>query len=300
MDSALLLLIIIALLLVVFLPRFGLITHYRNRRADQERERVEDALKHLLDQEYQGRHASYDSLVGTLGLSQKQVLRLLERLETQGLVESHGPELSLTAEGERYAIHVVRARSIMERYLADEARMSLDKIHEEAHRLEHNLTAAQLDELDAALGHPTLDPHGDPVPTRRGTLAKVQGVPLTMGLADSPARIVHIEDEPAIAYEQIQAAGLRLGQKIRVLEHNSQRIVLSDGENEFRLAPAVASNVYVAPLPENEQLKLNAMPLSALEHNQRAEILMLDDALQGIHTTQVPRPRSNSGNDHLS
>jgi DtxR family Mn-dependent transcriptional regulator len=58
--------------------------------------------------------------------------------------------------------------------------------------------------------------------------------------------------------------------------------VLSDGENEYRLAPAVASNISVAPLPESELLKRTAVPLSELAHNQHAEIIILDDAVQGF------------------
>lgn len=270
------------ILLIMFLPRIGLVSQYQSYRAAQEREQMEDALKHLIDREQQGRHASPESLGGTLSLPRPKVTRLIEGMETQGLLESRGDQLHLTAEGERWALHVVRAHRLWERYLADEARMPLEQIHTEAHRREHNFTDAQLDELDAALGHPTRDPHGDPIPTREGTLPKEQGTPVTAWQADRPARIVHLEDEPALAYEQILAAGLRLGQDIRILERTPQRVVLSDGENEYRLAPAVASNISVAALPESELRKREAVPLTELAHDRRAEIVTLDEAVQGF------------------
>jgi DtxR family Mn-dependent transcriptional regulator len=269
-------------LLVLFVPRVGLVARYKSHRAAREREQLEDTLKHLLDREHQGRRASPESLAGTFGWSRSKVMRLIERMEGQGLIESRGTELHLTAEGERWALHVVRAHRLWERYLADEARMPLEKVHEEAHRREHRFTTAQLDDLDAALGHPTLDPHGDPIPTREGTIARVEGTPVTDWSSDLPARIVHLEDEPALAFRQILAAGLRLGQDIRVLEKSPQRIVLSDGENEYRLAPAVASNVHVAPMPESERLKREAIPLAELPHDSRGEIVLLDDAVQGF------------------
>ncbi len=272
----------VIILSLTFLPRVGLLALAKNYRAAQGREQVEDALKHLLDREQQGRHASPESLAGTLGLARPTVTRLIEGMETKGLLESRGDQLHLTAEGERWALHVVRAHRLWERYLADEARMPLEKVHTEAHRREHNFTDAQLDELDAALGHPTRDPHGDPIPTREGTLPKAEGTPITAWQADRPARIVHLEDEPALAFEQILAAGLRLGQDIRILERTPQRVVLSDGENEYRLAPAVASNISVAPLPESELLKREAIPLTELAHDRRAEIVTLDDAVQGF------------------
>ncbi len=282
MNPIYLLITLTVILLILFLPRVGILAQFKSYRAAQEREQMEDALKHLLDREQQGRHASPESLAGTLGLPRPKTTRLIESMETQGLLETRGDQLHLTADGERWALHVVRAHRLWERYLADEARMPLGQIHTEAQKREHHLTDAQLDELDAALGHPTRDPHGDPIPTREGTLPKEQGTPVTAWQADRPARIVHLEDEPALAYEQILAAGLRLGQDIRILERTPQRVVLSDGENEYRLAPAVASNVTVAPIPEHELLKREAVPLTEIAHDQRAEIVTLDEAVQGF------------------
>lgn len=269
-------------LLAFSLPRVGLLALHRNYRAAQQREQIEDALKHLLDREQGGRHASPESLAGTLNLPRPKATRLIEGMETQGLLETRGSQLHLTAAGERWALHVVRAHRLWERYLADEARMPLEQIHGEAHHREHHLTPAQLDELDAALGHPTRDPHGDPIPTREGLFPEAEGTPLTAWQAEGPARIVHLEDEPALAYEQILAAGLRLGQDIRILERTPQRVVLSDGENEYRFAPAVASNISVAPVPERELLEREAIPLTELPHNRQAEIVSLDEAVQGF------------------
>ncbi|HJS20313.1 MAG TPA: metal-dependent transcriptional regulator [Anaerolineales bacterium] len=276
--------IIAAILLItaIFLPRVGLAVRYKNYRAARQREQVEDALKHLINCEQGGRHASPESLTGFLGLSRLKVTRLIEDMESQGLLETRGPELYLTAQGERWGIHVVRAHRLWERYLVDEARMPLNRIHGEANRREHSLTDAQLDKLDAALGHPTTDPHGDPIPAREGRIEMVQSTPVTAWQAEGPARIVHIEDEPAIAYDQILAAGLRLGQVIRIIESTPQRIVLSDGETEFRLAPTVAANVSVAPRSESEVAIANAIPLHELSRDQRGEIVQLDNAVQGF------------------
>lgn len=267
---------------VIFFPRIGIIAMYKKYRAAQEREQLEDALKHLLDREQQGRHASPESLAGTLALSRSKAMHIIQEMEVQGLLETRGVELHLTAEGEHWALHIVRAHRLWERYLADEARMPLKQVHTEAHRREHKITVAQLDDLEAALGYPRYDPHGDPIPRREEHLPKAEGTPITVWPIDHPGRIIHLEDEPAIAYEQILAAGLRLGQEIRVIEITPQRVVLSDGENEYRLAPAVASNVQVAPLPESELLKRNAVPLVELAHDQLAEIVRLDDAVQGF------------------
>src|SRR3990172_6780344 len=274
--------IFLLVLIFTFLPRVGLLAIYKTYRAARERELVEDALKHLLDREQHGRQASPESLAGTLNLQRGHATRLIEDMETQGLLESRGANLHLTTQGERWAMHVVRAHRLWERYLTDEARMPLEKIHGEAQRREHSFTEIQLNDLDAALGHPTRDPHGDPIPTREGTLLKEEGMPLTAWQAEGPVRIVHLEDEPALAFEQILAAGLRLGQTIRILDRNPKRILLTDGETEYRLAPAVAANVSVAALPESEISKASAVPLAELSYDQRPQIMVLDEAVQGF------------------
>jgi DtxR family Mn-dependent transcriptional regulator len=267
---------------VILLPRWGVLALMRNRRNTRRRERLEDALKYLLDCQSQGRHASADALAGNLRLAQREVAGLVEALEAQGLITSHGVELALTPAGERWAMHVLRAHRLWERYLADEARMPLEQVHREAHHREHGQSEANLNELDAALGFPTYDPHGDPIPNRDGKLNQVESVSITAMLPGQAARIVHLEDEPPLAYQQILASGLRLGQFVRLLERTPERVTLSDGENEYRLAPAVASNISVSAFPEPALEQAGVIALAELAHQQKAEIVALDEAVQGF------------------
>ena len=168
-------------------------------------------------------------------------------MQAQGLLATHGQEFQLTPDGERLALQIVRAHRLLERYFADEARLPLRDVHAAAERREHSLSPADVDRLSASLGHPTLDPHGDPIPTREGAVAPATGTPATSWPADTTGRIVHLEDEPEISFAQIVAEGLRVGQLVRIIESTPERIVLTDGENEFTLAPAVAANVFLAP-----------------------------------------------------
>jgi DtxR family Mn-dependent transcriptional regulator len=269
-------------LAAIFHPTLGLLARWRANSARAQREQVEDAMKYLVKQEHSGRYASPEALAGALHLSGAEALRLVTRMETQGLLSSRDGGLKLTAPGERMALHVVRAHRLMERFLADEARLPLDKVHAEAERREHDLTPEQLDNLDAALGYPDQDPHGDPIPTRTGELAPPRGVSLSAWELSQPGRIVHLEDEPPLAYAQIAAEGLRLNQTLRILEATPERYLLSDGENEYRLAPAVAANIYLAPLPNAQAHAAGVIPLADLKHDQAAEIIALDESCQGF------------------
>jgi DtxR family Mn-dependent transcriptional regulator len=92
---------------------------------------------------------------------------------------------------------------------------------------------------------------------------------------------VHLEDEPQISYAQIVAEGLRIGQLVRVIESTPARVVLTDGENEFRLAPAVAANVFLAQAPE-ASLTAALGRLSEWPDATPAVVVGLDEACQGF------------------
>ena len=272
---------LVALGVIAVLVAAGLIVRLFDRReASRRRIRIEDALKHLFDQEYRGRKGSFASLGGALRLNDRRLMQLLARMQQQGLVVASGQEFQLTAEGERVARQVVRAHRLLERYFADEARLPLRQVHAAAERQEHALTPAQVDALSASLGHPRHDPHGDPIPGRDGEIPSPGDTPVTAWPSDQFGRITHLEDEPPLAFAQILAEGLRIGQVVRVLERGSERIVLTDGENEYRLAPAVAANVFLAPAPAPSVTGL--VPLSELSDGETGEVVSLDASCQGF------------------
>ena len=246
----------------------------------RRRTQIEDALKHLFDQQYRGRHGSFASLAGLLRLSDRRMMQLLAQMQHQGLVVARGQEFELTAEGERVARQIVRAHRLLERYFADEARLPLKQVHAAAERREHTLTSDQIDALAASLGHPRLDPHGDPIPGRDGQIAPAGDTPVTAWPTGKFGRITHLEDEPPLAYAQILAEGLRIGQIVRILESTPERLVLTDGDHEYRLAPAVAANVFLAPAAA--PAASDVVTLADLKHGERAEVVALDVNCQGF------------------
>lgn len=275
--------VVIVLVVVFFMPVYGIRARLHLYRIALARERTENALKHLLRQATDGHSASLPSLKGELGLSDRAALALTERLEDEGLIQSEGTHLKLTAEGERLALHVLRAHRLWEVYLAEELGVPVDRVHAEAERQEHRLNAQQLDRLSASMGHPDTDPHGDPIPGPDGVVPEAPGAALSTWPVSTPARIVHLEDEPPLAFAQLMAEGLKLGQIIRVIERTPSRLVLSDGENEYRLAPMLAANVHVvAALQEPEAPPAGVMPLSQLPAGAMADIVALDPLFRGF------------------
>ncbi len=255
-----------------FWPHRGLLARWRRARLLAERALVEDALKHIHAGQLRGTLASAESLAGKLEASMKQALELIATMEERGLIQSTGPGLRLSAAGRKLAVRVIRAHRLLERYLADELRIPLEEVHTTADRREHTLTAEEVDELEAELGYPQQDPHGDPIPSSEGSLESVEATALTDWLVGRPAKIVHLEDEPPEALARIVAAGFALGMNIEVRRVSKQSLIIWDGESERMLAPILASNVFVSALPRPVQPPLK---LSSLAPGQAGRVVAL-------------------------
>lgn len=271
-EILVLLAVFAALALATFWPNRGLLARLGRARRLAQRARIEDALKHIHARELRGALATAESLAGKLRCSVKSALELIGQIEDRRLVSSTGSGLRLTRSGRRLARRVIRAHRLLERYLVDELRMPLQAIHATADRQEHSLTAEQAAELEARLGYPQHDPHGDPIPTSTGSLASLEATALIDWPVGEPARIVHLEDEPPEALAEIVAAGLALGMNIEIRQVSKRSLTIWDGTRERELAPRHASNVFVIGLAHPPQPPLT---LAALGPGEAAHILTL-------------------------
>ena len=128
---------------------------------------IEDYCKAVFALESRSEDAvSTNALAERLGITPGSVSAMLRRLDELGLI-AHVPYrgVRLTPDGRRIALEVIRHHRLLESYLAEALGMPWDRVHAEAEVLEHVLSE-DLEELIAAkLGHPTVDPHGDPIPS---------------------------------------------------------------------------------------------------------------------------------------
>ncbi len=270
------------LLIAILMPRYGLLATFSTMRQRLQKELAEDALKFLIERQYLGNNPSIESLAGKLHLSHTKASQLVGQMESQGLLAMKGLQLTLTPAGEQLGLRVIRAHRLWEKYLADEAKMPLHRIHREAHRLEHNTTSDQLNRMEAEMGFPVRDPHGDPIPNISGKIVETEKMPATEWPQAKTARIIEIEDEPQIAYQQIVATGLRLGMHVRILDRTKDSVVIGDGINEYRLAPIIAANIQVAPVSEDAEIAATHPTLAQLKPRQVAKIVSLDETVQGF------------------
>ena len=128
---------------------------------------VQDYLKGIYALESAGERVTTSALAGRMGVSAPSATAMAKRLAELGLVERAPYRgVALTDDGRRGALEVLRHHRLLERYLVDRLGLSLDQVHAEAELLEHALSEELEAKIDAELGFPTHDPHGDPIPDR--------------------------------------------------------------------------------------------------------------------------------------
>ncbi len=153
------------ILAAFFSPKKGLVFRFFQKKNLQKKIHLEDALKQSLRLQQKGQ-LNFDSLLNNLGFNKKVLQQQLSILRNKGLMEKES--MNLTEKGTEEASQLVRAHRLWETYLADKVGLTSEQIHEDAEKYEHLLTDEILDEVDKTLGYPTIDPHGSPIPARRG------------------------------------------------------------------------------------------------------------------------------------
>lgn len=152
------------------------------------------------------------ALAARFGTSSANVSDTLHRLAAQGLVDYRPYKpVQLTGIGAALALVMVRRHRILEAFLVTTLGYDWDKVHDEAERLEHAASDTLIDSLDALLGFPATDPHGDPIPTSDGRTSKVEGA-IRLIDAGSGRHLIHrVSDSEPLNLIGAAALGLTPG-----------------------------------------------------------------------------------------
>ena len=165
-----------------------------------------------------GPTVSTQELAQHLTVAPASATRMLQRLSQRGLVE-HIPyhSSSLTTEGVRKALVVVRRHRLLETFLARTLGLGRDQLHDEAERLEHALSPALERAIDDYLGNPQRDPHGHPIPGPQGELPPEGDSPLGEWPLDRPATVSQVPDRDGEMLGWLESQGLVPGRELRLV-----------------------------------------------------------------------------------
>ena len=273
--------VIVLLSFLLFRPNKGWFWVFKNNLKLNEKTVIEDILKQLYHYENSGKEATINNVTRSLKFNDGLIVDVLKKMSIIELIELEGDVLKLTNSGRDYALRIVRVHRLWEKYLAEKTGFDKKEWHDRAEAMEHQLNHEETNLLAMQLGNPIFDPHGDPIPTKLGKIADVNGVALSILPTNTIGKITHIEDEPEVIYKQILAENIHIGSQIRVVENNPERIVFYAEGEEFKLAPVVASNITVDILEKDIVVEENTVRLSSLKLNEKASILGISKECRG-------------------
>ena len=169
----------------------------------------EDYLKAIYLLMAEGQKVNNSALANELEVSPASTTNMVKKLAELELVKYEPYQsITLTEAGRQVALEVLRHHRLLELYLHQKLNLPWDQIHAEADRLEHVISEALEDAIAAALGNPTIDPHGDPIPSKDGYVETITGVPLSAAELDLPYRLVRVLLQDADRLNYLGSLGL--------------------------------------------------------------------------------------------
>lgn len=188
------------------------------------------------------------ALAKSLDLNPATVLEMVRKLEKRNDIEIKADKsISLTEKGKKRALLTIRKHRLWEVFLVDKLAYKWSEVHDLAEQLEHIESDDLINRLEAFLDYPSFDPHGDPIPDRKGKIRYATSMPL-------------LECQPGKAYEVLGLAEtndpflnllnklhIQLGTKLKLIEHNSfdNSLLVSIQKKEIILSEKIASNILV-------------------------------------------------------
>lgn len=209
---------------------------------------AEDYLKAIYEIEQGGEAAATTDIAARLGIAAASVSGMLQRLARLGLVKVEpycGARLA--PAGRQIALQLIRRHRIIESYLTSLLGYEWEEVHDEAERLEHAASPELIERMAAALGHPTEDPHGAPIPTAKGRIDERRLKTIADLAVGATARVVRMSDRDPTFLRYVAKLGIRPGTIVKVASREpfDGPITLVTGRAKKAMGAAAAARVYV-------------------------------------------------------
>jgi len=211
---------------------------------------VEDYLKAIYELEEDSERVTTTALAEHLAVAPASVTGMLQKL-AEGRPKLLNYEkhkgVSLTAAGRKIALEVIRHHRLLELYLAEALGYEWDKVDAEAEKLEHVISEEFEDKIAALLGDPVFDPHGDPIPTKEGTVCNHSRLALSAVETGQTARITRVRDDDPAFLRYLSELGLTLNAQLAVT-HKAPfdgPMSITIGQHSYALNRNVTDKIFV-------------------------------------------------------
>ncbi|HSR49590.1 MAG TPA: metal-dependent transcriptional regulator [Acidobacteriota bacterium] len=212
---------------------------------------MEDYLKAIYQASQEGEKVSTSELAERMSCSAASVTNMVQKLSQLKLV-SYKPYqgVKLSEAGAKVALETIRHHRLIELYLAEVLGYTWDKVHDEAEKLEHVISEEFEDKIDEALGFPTRDPHGDPIPSKDGTVEDTRFDSLWEVAAGQTVEVRRVSDRDSEVLRYLASIGVYPDVRLEVVEKapfNGPVNIRLDGETHG-LSEQLARQIFVSPL----------------------------------------------------
>lgn len=206
----------------------------------------ENYLKAVYKLSEKDQSVSTNDLAQILSTSPASVTDMVKRLSEKKLL-NHQPYkgVRLTSSGKKMALEIVRKHRLWEVFLAEKLNISWDSIHDIAEQLEHIQAPELIQKLDAFLGFPRFDPHGDPIPDESGMLVERETLLLSQAIPGSLLQVAGVLLHSTEFLSYLDKLHLKIGTKIEVLEIIAfdQSMLVSIGKRQLTLSALVCEQL---------------------------------------------------------
>lgn len=212
-------------------------------------ESQEDYLKHIFLLSRNEESVSTNDLSTHLNVKPASVTNMLKKLANLQLV-THEPYygVTLTDAGEKVALEIIRHHRLIELYLSEVLGYEWHEVHDEAERLEHIISERFEERIAEQLGHPTHDPHGDPIPSVDLELPQsVNQLPITECNPGEVGIISRVISQDGDFLNMLTHLGLVLKSEIKILENDARGTRVQIGDEQYLLPTETASFILVEP-----------------------------------------------------
>ncbi len=196
-------------------PAFCLISYFARMHSLSE----ENYLKAIFNLAVEDGKVTPTAIAETLGNNPASVIDMLRKLSEKDLIAYHKKTgASLTAQGQKAAINIVRKHRLWEVFLKEKLGYTWDEVHDIAEQMEHIKHPDLADRLDQFLGFPQYDPHGDPIPQANGKMAKAYRTTLADIEEGKSCQVFAVKETGSPFLQYLQKLGIDIGTKIALVE----------------------------------------------------------------------------------
>jgi DtxR family Mn-dependent transcriptional regulator len=203
-----------------------------------------------LAQESEGKAVSTSALARALEVQAASVTDMMKKLAAKDLIAYERYQgVWLTEKGRMVAADIIRKHRIWEVFLVEKLGFNWSEVHEIAEQLEHIQSAELIDRLDDFLDNPDFDPHGDPIPDKKGRLPDHHSVPLVSLREGAVAVVTGVKNDTRELLQYLEQQHLLIGARIRLLRRLpfDGSLILETGQGEVSISNLVAENLMVRP-----------------------------------------------------